>query len=123
MSLGDSINADFNERFGSTMENLTLIMRDEMRELIGIQVVYQGAEVIRSLPGEPPRREFGNLQNSQMIETTISQDRIEGILYTDNIIGAYLEHETGTISPRPHYAPYAQRVDTLVEEMFGTTKG
>lgn len=118
-ALSQSILADIDARFAGPMENLALTMRDEMRELIGIQVEYAGGDIIRSLPGEAPRREFGNLQDSQQIDVTVNQNEISATLFTDSLIGAYLEHGTSRILPRPHYEPYAKRVESLAAEMFG----
>jgi hypothetical protein len=45
------------------------IMRDEAKERIGVPVVRQGGKVIRSKPGEPPRRDKGKLQASASAQT------------------------------------------------------
>lgn len=110
--------SDLKERFAPRMENLAVTMRDEMREIISIQVVGRGRKAIRSKPGEPPRREFGNLQDSQQYDVTIGDDYITASLFTDSKIGGYLENGTSRIAPRPHYAPYSQLINSKIDDLL-----
>ncbi len=59
-----------------------------------------------SAPGEPPRRQTGELRDSLRVE--IAPDRLSATVGTDLDYGAHLEFGTQDMAPRPWLAPAAE---------------
>jgi hypothetical protein len=101
------------------MAVLTRSVADELRdlgpaveadivELVSVPVQYAGSEVIRSRPGEPPRRETGIYRDSirhEVIDGEAGPDSATLHLFTNSVIGTYLEYGTSAMKPRPHFGP------------------
>jgi hypothetical protein len=85
------------------------IVRD-MREMIGVPVSGSGRNVVRSKPGEPPRKETGALQGSWRHHTVTEGDTVRTVAGTPSMIGVYLQKGTATIRPRPHASTLFRRV-------------
>jgi hypothetical protein len=84
-----------------------------IKDLIGIPVEKQGGTIIRSQPGEAPRKEYGDLQNSiQATEPVYLDGVIDIFIFTDEQKAAWLNDGTPRILPRPFW-------DMSVAEMIG----
>ncbi len=59
-----------------------------------------------SAPGEPPRRQTGQLRDSLRVE--IARNRLSATVGTDLDYGAHLEFGTQDMAPRPWLQPAAQ---------------
>lgn len=81
----------------------------QVRDLIDVAVTYSGRKAIRSKPGEPPRREFGNYQRSWQSRSSREGDRISASVGTTSNIGPFLEFGTGRMAARPHASRAAAR--------------
>ena len=70
---------------------------DYIRNMIGVQ----GTRDDRSLPGEPPKRQSGELQNS----IRVLRDNREqlAVVYSDSEHWWYLEYGTKKMKPRPFW--------------------
>lgn len=95
----DAIGADLEKR-----------LRDKLR----VPVVRQGSRVIRSKPGEPPRKDKGNYQSSMDRVTVVSGDRIRAVAGTNMVRGVWLENGTGRMAPRPHASVVIQEFKSEV---------
>ena len=79
----------------------------ELKATISIPVDYQtgprgGQVIIRSSPGEPPRKDFGTLTDSIEISSPINGDTsVEIDLYTTYKVAAYLQEGTKHMDARP----------------------
>lgn len=79
------------------------------------------ALIIRSSPGEPPRKEFGDYYDSITHETTREGDLV--ITRIGSRLpgrGPWLEFGTDKIAPRPHFAPLHEQLKSeAVERIKG----
>lgn len=87
-------------------------MVDEMREMISVPVEYiagprGGIIVIRSSPGEAPRRETGDLWASIQF-MVIAPRGVFMVVFTDVEYSLYLEQGTDRMDPRPHWSTLLQ---------------
>lgn len=99
---------------------------EKIRDAIDVPVEFTSGAVIRSEPGEPPRRESGDYQGSIRHVTERDGDTITTVVGTDSVIGAYLEGGTERMKPRPHFAPvtdeFAQNAVERVQQAFSQTQ-
>lgn len=106
------IDKDVRRHMGNNLKTAGIWFRDEVKRMLSTPVFP------RSSPGEPPRREFGNLINSYLMELdrTILTARIgSGMIPTKGRMAPYaryLEYGTvggkfGPIEARPHLRPAA----------------
>jgi HK97 gp10 family phage protein len=88
-------------------------LRREARALLNVP----GAGAPSS-PGEPPRRQTGELRDSLRVE--IAPDRLSATVGTDLDYGAHLEFGTQDMAPRPWLQPAAQnaapRIKARIED-------
>lgn len=99
--LRDRIIVPVFEQAGSDMVN-------DMREMISVPVEYiagprGGIIVIRSNPGEPPRRETGDLWASIQY-LVIAPAGVWMVVFSDIEYSLYLEQGTERMEPRPHWS-------------------
>lgn len=84
---------------------------DGLRRDVSVPVGRSGSRIVRSLPGEPPRREHGDY-----IDSILHDTRREGALVITEIgsilpnRGVWLEGGTSRIRPRPSFGPLHQRI-------------
>lgn len=98
----------------------------DIRFSIGIMVQKVGSELIRSDPGEPPRREptwlserGGFLWKSIKYKTLPGATTLDELLiYTSDIVAVYMEFGTGTIEPRPFWEPARRRAKRWTGRVF-----
>jgi hypothetical protein len=102
-------------------EALTEIGRDyvdTLRDLVNVRVVYIGGTVIRSDPGEPPRREWGDLWRSFGFKVASRATTLEALtIFSTSMVSFALEYGTDRIEPRPHWEPAAEQAGDLFEEL------
>lgn len=87
----------------------------DLRKILSVRVEYvSGYGLIRSDPGESPRKEFGNLQKSMKYRVLPKAQNSESLLiYTNSIIAIYLEYGTEKIEPRPFWKKAVGNVAAL----------
>jgi hypothetical protein len=95
----------------------------DIRDSINVRVQYVGHLVIRSDPGEPPRREFGDLYRSIHYRVAPKAETVEALeIYTDRYpVAVYLEFGTTFMEPRPFFEPQRKKmrgVKRLFEQLF-----
>lgn len=104
--LGARIVRELREAVEGELRRLAPDVHEDMLWTIGVPVQYIGRRTIRSLPGEPPRRETGALQDSWNWRVlTPAVDRTVAEIYTASKVGLYLQRGTSRIRPRPHLDP------------------
>lgn len=94
---------------------------DDIRQKISVPVEYvrgprDGIHVIRSKPGEFPRKEYGNLQRSIQWVINRESPMIYLDVFSDVIYARYLEEGTENMEPRPVWLPAAEEWAPLVAE-------
>lgn len=92
-------------RMRPAVESVASEIAADIRERINVPVGRSGGRIIRSKPGEPPRREYGDLYKSVGTVAGGQGDQIEAIAGSTSKIAVYLEYGTGTVAPRPHFTP------------------
>lgn len=94
----------------------------DIKAAISTPVEYDGSKVIRSRPGEPPRKESGDLLDS--IDFAVEQfDGTEQLsVYSDSKILGYLDGGTSTIEPRPVFGPAFERWAGPAADRLGAPK-
>jgi hypothetical protein len=91
----------------------------DIRELINVPVTYHlgryGARIAeRSLPGEPPRREFRDLYKSIKYKTEAKAETVEDLsIYTARKQAGWLEFGTSRMRPRPFFHKGAKKRGNL----------
>lgn len=97
----------------------------DVKESLDISVEYVGSEVIRSKPGERPRRETGELQDATRHEVDrLLFDETELSILNDCPHAAPLEFGTQTVLPRPFMAPALERItDKLPDDLNDAVAG
>lgn len=112
-TLFDEIQSDVHETF----ELLGPQIQDDWQDLISVDVEYSGATVtVRSKPGEPPRRETGDLYESIQEETETDYGSVSLEISTDIEYAPYLEDGTEKMAPRPHRTrTFEKWVDEVID--------
>jgi hypothetical protein len=89
-----------------------------IRDDIGVPVEYAAGGVIRSAPGEPPRRETGELWNSIKSAVEKQPDRVTlqmaagpALDEHGNDYAAGLEVGSGHVAERPYMGPSMSRME------------
>lgn len=99
------------------------LAREESERLQSVPVVRTRGRVIRSRPGQPPRRETGRLQASHRTQIEGEGDAVRGVLF--NVARsergapypAYLERGTSRMAARPTYGPVGRAVSPIAAEL------
>jgi hypothetical protein len=94
-------------------------MRDAaegLRGLIAVPVVREKGKVIRSAPGEPPRKDSGKLQASvaSTVEV-VAGDKIRGVVSTSTPYDKFLNEGTSRMAARPFQMILEERWEQLIE--------
>jgi len=88
----------------------------DMRDLISVPVSRTKGKVIRSAPGEPPRKDSGALQAS--VKATVDQhekDKVVATVTTDVPYDVYLRDGTKKMAPRPFHGPIEAKWENILE--------
>jgi hypothetical protein len=89
------------------MERVGEAVRDEWQSRVSVPVEYVagprgGVVVVRSLPGEPPRKETGELHDSIQAATESDADVLTTTVDSEVPHAAYTNEGTARMAPRPH---------------------
>ena len=101
--IADSLVRKARDGMGKVAQELA----DRWRKLIAVPVEGKGRTAIRSKPGEPPRRETGEYQDSIESRVEIEGDKVTAVAGTTMERGVWLEKGTGRMKPRPHASKVA----------------
>jgi hypothetical protein len=109
----------------SGIRDIVSSSRADLQASISVPVGYAsgprgGLMVIRSKPGEPPRRETGNYVNSWGESVVIDGLRVVGRIYSDVDYGSYLSTGTSRMASRPHLSPAFHRAVDAALARFRT---
>jgi hypothetical protein len=114
----DKIIADIRARAVGAFASLGEEIADDLRETISIPVERIGSSLIRSLPGEPPRKETGGYRLTIEDDTQDEGDRVRTSIFTDSVIGKYLEYGTSRMAARPHFAEIYEKYAAIAARMI-----
>jgi hypothetical protein len=93
------------------------VVRD-LRQACQVEVQYVGKRIIRSRPGEPPRREFGNYR---IAFDSFVEDRgsaVHGEAGNRMMRAVYFRDGTSRMKPRPHFEPVHKQLLSTVRQRF-----
>lgn len=121
MALGESFSAQCRGKmYNAVSGSLWALGRDivaELRDVIGVRVQRVGSEVIRSEPGEPPRRDSSKLYDS--LRSHVQRDSATSAalsVSTDVEYAAWLEEGTGRMEARPWWAVTFGRIGPYIKD-------
>jgi hypothetical protein len=116
----DTLIDDLRERAGTAFDEFGREVLDALRESVSVPVQYAGSRVIRSAPGEPPRRETGDYRAGLGTELTFLPAGVSTSIFTDAPLGPWLENGTSRgLAARPHFAPIFDRYAARAAETIG----
>lgn len=101
-NLADRMTDALIERSRDGFDEIGAELEARFRELLSVQVEGTGKEVVRSKPGEAPRRESGGYEGSFKHVTTVEGDTVATRAGTEDPRGAWFTGGTATMQPRPH---------------------
>lgn len=91
---------------------------EDAREIVGVPVQRIAYTVIRSQPGESPRRDTGVLQDSfQATEAYHLGDIIDIFIFTDDIKANWLDKGTEYMDERPFWEKFLTRIVEKQDEL------
>jgi hypothetical protein len=115
----DTLIDDLRERATTAFDEFGREVLEALRQSVSVPVGRAGSRVIRSAPGEPPRREFADYIASLGTETAFLPAGVSASVFTDMQRGRWLEDGTSRMQPRPHFAPIFDRYAALAAEAIG----
>lgn len=122
----DTLINDLRQRAGPAFDEFGREVLDALRTSVSVPVGYAGSRVIRSRPGEPPRRETGDYRAGLGTELTYLPAGVSTSIFTDDQLGPWLENGTSRMEARPHFEPifdrYAARAAEAIGRRMFTTK-
>ncbi len=92
------------DRLELAVDSYVYDLRTELRDLVAKPVGRSGSKIIRSKPGEPPRRETGKYQASIKHTVTVAGNRVRGEAGTPMLLRVWFRDGTARMAPRPHFA-------------------
>lgn len=119
-SLGDSI-SELNSFQRRAIENIAKDMEAELKEVLNTPVENVDGKIIRSSPGEAPRRETGRLKASIGTQVNISGNEVQliaGDLYGHAPYALYLEYGTLNTAARPYLLPALSKYSGVLEDLY-----
>ncbi len=117
--LSNALTERMAERLQPAVAKTAADLTADIQRRINVPVGRSGSRVIRSKPGEPPRREFGNYRASWETRDARSGDEITGTAGTTSNLGPWLERGTSRMAARPHVEP---AVNDLKPSLVDTIK-
>jgi bacteriophage HK97-gp10 putative tail-component len=123
--LFESIRADVFEE----MEDFGKDVATDLKERISVPVGYRigpkgGTYIIRSAPGEPPRKETGTLLNSVESEVETDADVVTLEISSDAPYAGFLEDGTERMAPRPVWEDVADEyTDPFFDRVVAAVSG
>lgn len=122
--LSDQVSEVLARRLSRGMDIFAEKLVEDIQEKISVPVEYQtgprgGQVVIRSKPGEPPRKENGDLWESiENIPTTReAQTKIVARVVTRLKVAGWLQNGTKYLDPRPFW-PAQDEMDARSDELI-----
>ncbi len=107
----DAIMEHLHSRLEHGIDELADATVEKVRMLISIPVERTATSVIRSKPGEPPRRDSGDLYNSIRKGPLVSDaDGVRTEAGSDLWYSVNLENGAGRVDPRPHWRPAYEEI-------------
>ena len=99
-------------------QGIALEMKQEVKNLLDIPVSKNGAKIVRSRPGQPPRKSSGNLQNSvdYLLEQKGTEISIKVFCDNSAPYALYLEYGTQKTAPRPFMLPTLNKYALVLKE-------
>jgi len=110
----DAVIDRLKERLRVAAEPVVEGLAKNVANLINKPVGRVGGKVIRSNPGEPPRRETGKYAKSWRSRVTVNGDNIRGLAYSPVKYGAYLQTGTARMAARPHVDEVVRRARPVI---------
>lgn len=105
-------------RAESGMESIVAELEEQLRAAVSVPVERDGRKVVRSLPGEPPRTEFGDYEDSFGHAVEVDGDVVRGAAGTRSERGPWFEGGTENMKPRPHFGKVRDAfAETAVERV------
>jgi hypothetical protein len=112
----DRIMSGLTAQVKATMDAALRDTADDMRRIISVPVVRSGGKVIRSKPGEPPRKDTGKLLASvQSVVESLEKDKVRGSVSTNVFYDVFLTNGTSKMAPRPYAGPTEAKWERLIE--------
>jgi hypothetical protein len=110
------------------MEQFGVALASEWQERLSVPVEYVtgpggGVIVIRSAPGESPRRETENLYDSVQSATEADADVISTSVDSDVPYAVYLQDGTERVAARPHVPDPDEITDRLIDVIVDAIQG
>lgn len=90
-------------RVAASMDQLGASMATTLKNIVAVPVERTKGRVIRSKPGEAPRRDTGAYQESITHATTESGNTIRTESGSPRKLADWLQHGTNRMAPRNHY--------------------
>lgn len=119
----DDITDHLVERARDGMEKVAQELEQRWRQMVSVPVEGVGRSAIRSRPGEPPRRDTGDYQDSIEHRVTVEGDKVSAIAGTTMERAVWLENGTDRMKPRPNASKladeFAGEVVERVAEVIG----
>lgn len=106
------------DRLEVAVDSVVWDIREALRDAVSKPVGRSGTRIIRSKPGEPPRRETGKYQGSITHYTRRQGNAIRGAAGTPMQRGVWLNHGTSRMAARPHFdRVYQEARDTAAQRI------
>lgn len=87
----------------------------DMKALISVPVVRQGKRVIRSRPGQPPRKDSGRLHRTvKAVAAKVAKDMVRAAVETNTPYDRMLEKGTSKMAPRPFAGPIEAKWERIL---------
>ena len=109
-----SIMARLNDRLEAAVAEAAGQAKEKAEALQSVPVAFVGGVLIRSKPGQPPRRETGRLRRGHRVRIQRDSDRVIATISNATPYARALEYGTGRMAARPTYGPVADAVTPLV---------
>jgi hypothetical protein len=119
----DDITDRLVERARDGMEKVAQELEQRWRQMVSVPVEGVGRSAIRSKPGEPPRRDTGEYQDSIDHRTSVEGDKVIAVAGTSMERGVWLEKGTGRMRPRPHASKLAEEFGGEIVERVAEAIG
>lgn len=91
----------------------------ELLEMLSVPVEYEGSGIIRSAPGEPPRKEFGELVATIDSNLVDGPDLFPSLRVSIAGVAEELEFGSGNVEPRPHMGPLRESMKNYAADEVG----
>lgn len=130
-----------NDRIENAVRLIVESGRSELRRLVAVPVEWGEFRLIRSRPGEPPRRETGVYQASITADVELDNDFVVGSVFScderapilerggysvvidESFFGEKKDYRQVFIAPRPHWVILQEEWDQRLFPLFDSLMG